>query len=149
MTRLLSLLVPLVSIGYANAAEPQDHKKPSREVVAMDGTWEFVSAELGGQKLPDAALKTMTLVLDGGKYTVKSAGPEDKGTVTTDATKTPKSMDVSGEEGPNKGKTFPAIYEHDGDTLKICYDLEGKKRPTEFKSAPETKQFLAVYKRKK
>ena len=29
----------------------------------------------------------------------------------------PKAMEVTGTDGPNKGKTFPAIYELKGDTL--------------------------------
>ena len=40
------------------------------------------------------------------------------------------------------------IYEIDGDTLKICYDLDGKKHPTEFK-ATGPKIMLATYKRVK
>lgn len=126
----------------ARAAEADDAK-------AMEGTWEFVSGEVGGRKLPDEVLKTMTLVLKDGKYTTRSPGPDDTGTVTIDAGKEPKAMDVKGVEGPNKGKTFPSIYALDGDSLKICYDLSGKARPTEFKSAPGSKLFLAVYKRSK
>jgi uncharacterized protein (TIGR03067 family) len=143
MSRLILSAVGV--IGLAAVATARDAK----EDKAMDGTWELVSGELGGQKFPEAVTKTLTLVLDGEKYTVKSPGPDDKGTVKRDPSKTPKELDVIGAEGPNKGKTFLAIYELDGDTLKVCYDLEGKKRPTEFKSAPDTKQFLAVYKRKK
>jgi uncharacterized protein (TIGR03067 family) len=142
-------LVAAGVVGLLTAAEPGDPKKVNEEAKAMEGTWEFVSAELGGQKLPDEVLKTMTLVLRDGKYTVKSPGPDDTGTVRLDPTRRPKELDVAGLEGPNKGKSFPAIYELDGDSLKVCYDLDGKKRPTEFKSAPGTKQFLATYKRKK
>src|SRR4051794_40819519 len=36
-------------------------------------------------------------------------------------------MDITGTSGPNKGKTILAIYEQKGDTLRICYDLSGKK----------------------
>jgi uncharacterized protein (TIGR03067 family) len=128
----------------ADSAGRGDLKKTNEEAKAMEGTWEMTSGEMGGQKLPDAVLKTFTLVLKDGKYTVKSAGPDDKGTVRIDPAKQPKEMDVIGEEGPNKGKTFPAIYELDGDSLKICYDLDEKKRPTEFKSSAGTKQFLAT-----
>jgi uncharacterized protein (TIGR03067 family) len=142
-------LVAMSVVGLLTAAEPKDEKKVDPEAKSMDGTWELVSAELGGQKLPDEIVKTFSLMMKDGKYTVKSGGPDDKGTVKYDATKKPKELDVIGEEGPNKGKTFLAIYEHDGDALKVCYDLEGKKRPTEFKTETSTKQFLAVYKRKK
>ena len=58
-------------------------------------------------------------------------------------------MDITGTEGPNKGKTFQAIYELDGDTLKVCYDLSGKGRPTEFKTAEGTQLFLVIYTREK
>ena len=56
-------------------------------------------------------------------------------------------MTITGTEGPNHGKTFPAIYEIKGDTLRICYDLSGVKRPTEFKSVPGTRLYLVTYSR--
>jgi uncharacterized protein (TIGR03067 family) len=135
-------------VSLLTAAAPADSKK-AEEVKAMNGTWELVSGEVGGQKMPDAVVKTLTLVLDGERYTLKSPGPDDTGTVRLNPEKSPKELDVTGMDGPNKGKTFPAIYELGEDTLKVCYDLDGKKRPSEFKSAPGTRQFLAVYKRKK
>ena len=58
-------------------------------------------------------------------------------------------MTVTGTNGPNQGKTFPCIYELKGDTLRICYDLSGAKRPTEFKSVADTKLYLVTYSRKK
>jgi uncharacterized protein (TIGR03067 family) len=58
-------------------------------------------------------------------------------------------MDITGTEGPNKGKTMLAIYELEGDSMKVCYDMSGKERPTEFKTKPGTAQFLAKYKREK
>jgi uncharacterized protein (TIGR03067 family) len=58
-------------------------------------------------------------------------------------------LDIIGTDGPNKGKTFLAIYERDGDTLRICYDLSGKNRPKDFKSPEGTQHFLVTYKREK
>jgi uncharacterized protein (TIGR03067 family) len=58
-------------------------------------------------------------------------------------------MTITGTGGPNVGKTFPAIYEIKGDTLRICYDLSGAQRPTEFKSVAGTKLYLVTYTRKK
>jgi hypothetical protein len=52
-------------------------------------------------------------------------------------------------EGPNKGTVILGIYEISGDTLKVCFDPEGKKRPTEFKTAAGSQTTLAVYKRVK
>jgi uncharacterized protein (TIGR03067 family) len=58
-------------------------------------------------------------------------------------------MTIVGTKGPNTGKTFPCIYDIKGDTFRICYDLSGAKRPTEFKTAAGTKLYLVTYNRKK
>jgi hypothetical protein len=52
-------------------------------------------------------------------------------------------------EGANQGKTYPAIYELKGDTLRICDDLSGAKRPSEFKTVEGTRLYLVTYDRKK
>lgn len=82
-------------------------------------------------------------------YTVTAGPSVDRGTVKLTASAKPKQMDFTGTEGPNKGKTILASYEQDGDTLKVCYDLGGKERPTEFKSKEGSQLFLVTYKREK
>src|SRR5262249_60436894 len=94
----------------------------------LQGTWLPSAAELGGKPFPDEVRKTMKLVLKDDKYTVTVGKEVDQGTVKLMPSATPKAMDITGTEGPNKGKTFLAIYERKGDTLRICYDLSGKKR---------------------
>ena len=113
----------------------------------IEGTWVPVDAELAGQKFPDEILKTMKLTIKDGKYIVHVGEQLDEGTAKIDTASEPKAIDITGTEGPNKGKTFLAIYELNGDTLRVCYDLEGKTRPTEFKTAKDTQQFLVNYKR--
>ena len=138
------LLVVLTVLGFASGAWAQQDKDDKQ---LLDGTWVPVTAELGGQKL---ALGGTKLVLAGGKYKLLSGETvTDQGAIVVDPEKKPKAMDVKGEEGPNKGKTFPAIYELKEDSLTICYDLDGKQRPTEFKTSKDTKLFLVTYKRSK
>jgi uncharacterized protein (TIGR03067 family) len=86
--------------------------------------------------------------LEDGEYKVMADGHPDKGTYKVDTTTKPKSMTIVGTDGPNKGKTFPCIYEVKGDSLKICYDLSGTRRPEEFKTTEGTKLYLVTYKRK-
>ena len=121
----------------------------SSDAEAVQGNWKPAKAELAGQPIPDAVLKSISLKLENGKYEVFVGEHPDRGTCTLDSTTKPKSMSVTGTEGPNTGKTFPAIYELKGDTLRICYDLSGAKRPTEFKSVAGTKLYLVTYHRKK
>jgi len=123
---------------------------PEKEDSKMvEGTWLPVDAELGGQKFRDEVLKGFKLTITDGKYTVNVDEQIDKGTIKLEPTTSPKAMDITGTEGPNKGRTIPAIYDLAVDTLRICYDLEGKKRPTEFKTATDTQEFLVNYKRMK
>ncbi len=126
----------------ALAADPHDTK-------SVQGDWVPVKAELGGQPMDDGVLKTISLKLGDGTYEVYVGDKPDKGTFKVDSTTTPRSMDVTGTDGPNKGKTFPAIYELKDETLCICYDLSGTRRPAEFKSIAGTKLYLVTYNRKK
>ena len=122
---------------------------PEADAKTVQGNWLPAQAELAGQPLPEAVLKSIRLKLDQGKYEVYVGGNPDKGSYTIDSTSKPKGMTITGTEGPNRGKTFPAIYELKGDTLRICYDLSGAKRPTEFKSLAGTKLYLVTYSRQK
>jgi uncharacterized protein (TIGR03067 family) len=140
-------LLLLLSVGFLIFVPLKNHKaEEDRKMI--EGTWILVSAELGGQKLPDEGLKDTRLILTAGRYTYQN----DQGTyklVPAEEPQAPKAMDITGTDGPNKGKTFPAIYELTGDTLRICYDLEGKRRSGEFATRAGTHQFLAIYKRAK
>jgi uncharacterized protein (TIGR03067 family) len=139
--------VPSICIAimlFAAAVWSQD---AADERKLLQGTWLPTAAELGEKAFDDATLKAMTLVLDGDKYTVTVGKAIDKGVINIDPTAKPKTMDIIGADGPNKGKTFLAIYELNGDTLRVCYDLSGKARPSEFKTKKGEVLFLATYKR--
>jgi uncharacterized protein (TIGR03067 family) len=136
----LALVLSISSVAWCDDAKDED---------AIQGTWLASTAEFGGQKFPDEVRKSIKLVIKDGKYTVTVGREPDKGTSKMDPSANPKAMDITGTEGPNKGKTMLAIYELKGDTLRVCYDVSGKKRPTEFKTAADTQLFLVTYKREK
>ena len=134
------ILYLCLALGAALTAFADDDTK------LIQGNWLPVQAELAGKPMPAAVLKIISLKLAAGKYEVFVGDEPDRGTYTLDAVT--KSMSVTGTEGVNHGKTFPAIYELKGDTLRICYDLSGAKRPAEFKSLVGTKLYLVTYHRK-
>jgi uncharacterized protein (TIGR03067 family) len=115
----------------------------------VDGTWRPVAAELGGQELAEAAYAPLRLTLTATRYTLTTPNGDDRGMVVFDASHTPATVDISGTEGPNQGKTFHAIYELAGDRLTICYDLSGKTRPARFETRQGKQFFLVTYKRDK
>ena len=115
----------------------------------VQGVWQPVKAELGGAKLPEALISKWRLELRDGKYTLTGAESPDSGNYKVDDSTKPRSMDVIGGDGPNKGKHFPCIYELTDDTMRICYDLSGAERPKDFMTEKGSKLYLVTYKREK
>jgi uncharacterized protein (TIGR03067 family) len=148
MPRLLcSLLLCVLVIPITRGADDAKGKDDAKKI---EGTWKPTSAELAGKAWPEELVKKMTLVVADGKYSVTIGEQTDKGEVKVDPAKDPRTMDiVGGKGGPNEGKTLLAIYQLTGDKLRICYDLSGKARPKEFKTAPGTELFLVEYQRQK
>jgi uncharacterized protein (TIGR03067 family) len=147
---LVTLLCTLVLTATGGTgARADDTADVVKELKKFQGTWTFESVETGGKEQPAAAFKGMTVTFEGDKYAVKK-GDEviEAATLKLDPSRSPKTLDVTVTEGPNKGAAMPGIYEISGDTLKVCFDPEGKKRPAAFKTAsgPQT---LVVHKRVK
>jgi uncharacterized protein (TIGR03067 family) len=142
MTRLIQTFAALLLTSLAAQSADANLKE-------LNGVWLPDHATLGGKEMPKEVLKTIKLELADGKYTTTTADGQDKGDFKVDAAANPKSMDIEGTDGPNKGKKFPCIYKLNGDELTICYDLSGKSRPAEFKSEAKTLQYLVVYRRQK
>lgn len=138
-------VLPALVLSFTLAARSDDAKDSD----TIQGTWLPSTAELAGKKLPDEVRKTIKLVVMGDKYTVTAGKGVDQGTVKLNPAAKPKKLDITGTDGPNKGKTILAIYERTGDTLLVCYDLSGKSRPTEFKTKEGSQLFLVTYKREK
>ena len=139
----------LVSLLYIALLSPVARAGDESDARDIEGTWKPLSAELAGEKWPQKVLDTMKLTMKDGKYTVEVGGRNDEGTVTCDPARSPKAMDIKGTNGPNKGKTFLVIYELKGDDLRVCYDLSGKSRPTEFATKANTQLFLVTYRKEK
>jgi uncharacterized protein (TIGR03067 family) len=142
-------ITPFVVLALVLAFPPAARSGDAKDGDALQGTWLPSTAELAGKPFPDEARKSIKLVVKDHKYTVTVGKAVDRGTVKLNPSAKPKEMDIIGTDGPNKGKTILAIYERDGDTLRICYDLSGKGRPAEFKTREGTQLFLVTYRREK
>ena len=118
------------------------------EWKGLKGTWTVEKAVLRGEDATDQ-FQSAVLTMEEGKYVVDFGGQQDKGTVTLDLTKKPRRMTVVSKEGTNQGKTFPAVYELAGDTLKVCYELEGNEPPAGLESKSGSTTLFVTYKRDK
>jgi uncharacterized protein (TIGR03067 family) len=125
-----------------------DKADVEKELKKFQGTWTFESVQAGGKEDAAAEFKGFMVTFTGDRYTVKK-GDEviQVGVQKLDPSKSPKAVDVMVTEGLNKGAVMLGIYEIGSDTLKVCFDSEGKKRPAEFKSAAGSQTFVNVHKR--
>ena len=123
-TVLLAAIVTASTLFFSPTAKANDLKD-------MEGTWKVESAEAGGQKIESDDVKAIVVKITGDRYEVKTKDKVDAGTLKLDETQKPKTMDATDTEGLDAGKVVKAIYELSGDTLRVCYAIEGAERPTE------------------
>jgi uncharacterized protein (TIGR03067 family) len=145
VTRFLALalfIIPAIFIGCAHSGNTT-----GSGLASFQGSWLPVTAELGGKPFPEQVRKTISLRVEGDKYIVTVGPAVDKGTLHADPAAHPQALDIVGTDGPNKGRTILAIFEHQGDMVRICYDLSGGARPSEFVSKEGTQLFLVSYKK--
>lgn len=148
---LVTLLCTLGLAAFGGAsAWGDDMGEVKKELEKFQGTWAFERVEAEGKEIPVAQFEGMTVIFEGDRYTVQK-GDEviQAATQRLDPTRSPKTLDATVAEGPNKGTAILGIYEISGDTLKVCFDPEGKKRPTQFKTSAGSQTTLVVHKRVK
>ncbi len=149
MKPLLTLIMSLSFFLVASCATPEFRERESVTDTNLNGTWLIRKAELGGRNFP--VPPGFELQINGTKYRAGVSPQSDRGKIILfgdELAGQAARMDVVGEDGPNKGKRFPAIYRFNGRELEICYDLSEKERPGEFVSKPGTMLFRVTYYRK-
>ena len=111
----------------------------------LEGIWQPLYAEIGGEEAPKMMLEKMEVELAGGQYTVRFGGETyDHGTYSIDAD---GHITLVGVTGPNAGRTIPGLFKIAGDTLSICYGLGGV-RPANFTTGKDLSLYLVNYQRK-
>jgi uncharacterized protein (TIGR03067 family) len=109
-----------------------------------------VSFVFDGQSRPADDYKDLRLEFKGDKYLITQGKETASRTLKLDPAKKPKAMDITYDDGPNKGKTNRAIYVLEGDQLTICrHQQPERERPKEFASEPGSERALIKWKRVK
>jgi uncharacterized protein (TIGR03067 family) len=142
----LGAVAALVTGGALLAGAAGDVGKD--ELRKIQGTWQFVEHDMDGKATPPAELQKMTITFTGDRWTVREGDKVvQAGTHKFDPAKKPPHVDAVVTEGEGKGSTMLGIYEQKGDTLRVCFDPQGKRRPTTFTSGAG--KFMAVVRRLK
>lgn len=109
----------------------------------LSGRWKMTRAEQDGEASPELLSLHVVLELTAGTYRVSFAGQvADRGTYVITA----GTLTLTGQHGPNQGRTIPCLYQQRGDLLRVCYGLDGSP-PADFTTAPGSGRYLATYRR--
>jgi uncharacterized protein (TIGR03067 family) len=123
---------------------------PKDDVDAVQGVWQLSSGEVAGKVLSEKQIKGGKLVVKDSHYSVVLA---DEGTLTgtqkLDSKQDPKTIDITDDSGPNKGKTCLGLYEQKGDEFRVVFAAHGKPRPSKFSTTAENGHWMHVWKRMK
>jgi uncharacterized protein (TIGR03067 family) len=149
---MLRPFATFTSVGLllvSGAAQANDAKK---ELEKLQGTWEIIEIVNGGRAVPPEEVKGGQVVFNGDAMTLKE-GRDDKDPrtfrVKLDLSQNPKAIDTTALNREYKGSVSPAIYQLDGDTLKLCgpNDPDTKERPRALKSEEGSNVLLLTLKR--
>jgi uncharacterized protein (TIGR03067 family) len=123
-----------------------------QELKQFEGAWKFVSLSSDGREASKAFLEKASWSIQGGEITT-SEPASARIAVKLDPSRSPKEIDLTGADGPGKGRTLKGIYKLENERLTICLPEGEKKfapdtpRPTGFKGG-EGRSLLVLEKRK-
>jgi len=124
---------------------PADGKDGKSDRDKLQGEWKAESVIRGGEKAADDFVQGFSMSVKENRWMVMLSGQEVKGTFKEASDKKPKEITFSSDDGTER----LAIYDIDGDTLKVCVSEPGEARPTEFESKSGSSAMNIVFKRKK
>jgi RNA polymerase sigma factor (sigma-70 family) len=110
----------------------------------LQGTWHVIEMEEGGVVQPEDRFKSVKMrsVVAGNTLAIKTTTPDGRDvgqemTFVLDEKAKPKRLDAQKD-----GRTVLGIYTFEKGSLKLCVDLDGKNRPSEFKTEKGSEQRL-------
>jgi RNA polymerase sigma factor (sigma-70 family) len=159
------LLTALVAAGIGAAAwatRPQDRspaapnggggapKKPpvKPDLELLQGEWDVSDAVFDGTATDN--LKGVRAVFEVDKLSLVGESGKREFRIKLDPAAKPRGIDMTALDGDQKGESNPAVYQLDGDVLKLCLSNEpgNKTRPNTLESKEGSKLLLITFKRK-
>jgi uncharacterized protein (TIGR03067 family) len=133
----------LAAVGCVLLAHDGLAQAADADLQPLQGKWTVESFDYNGN--PVDVMQGAVREFKEEKYTLSpKVGDAIGGIVKLDSTKNPKEIDLE-----INGRTLKGIYALDGDSLRMCYTLNGAERPTELVSKPDSGVVLVVHKRAK
>jgi uncharacterized protein (TIGR03067 family) len=134
--------------GLAMVLSLQTGALAQKDQEPLQGSYAVVDMVEGGMQLSAADIKAMTVIWKDDRITVKKKKIEDEIASGFDIQLLPgQTIDFTVNLGEEKGKKMLGIYRIKGDTVTLCFDEDGRLRPSEFVSPPRSAITLVVLKK--
>ena len=138
----------LIAVGLSCvvcAAEPSQ-----KDIDAMQGAWSITSFASDGEEVPAETIARWRRLVERDRVTWKQGNDTMvELTIKFDPAAKPMTLDSTIATGDSKGEVLLAIYELDGDELRVCFNAPTKPRPTDFSSTKGSGQMMFTAKRLK
>ncbi len=119
------------------------------DLQKLQGKWRTIAAEVDGSPVDSWLFENASLVIAGDRFTLRNPQPDAdqrmEGVLRLDAGKVPKELKLT----LDGGQMIEEIYELEENTLRVCYPIKGGKRPTDFKTTPQSGRSLVLYERER
>jgi uncharacterized protein (TIGR03067 family) len=103
----------------------------------LEGTYKLVHAERDGKAAEKALTDSATVTIQGDELVVAFVGDDKKTSkIKVNAEAKPATIELTPQDGKDKGKTFPGIYKIEKGEVTLAFSEQGD-RPKEFKSDNE------------
>ena len=117
------------------------------DLEELQGIWRTIAVEVDGSPVASWLFENARLVITGDRFTLRNPLPDadqrTEGVLRLDAGKVPKQLKLT----LDGGQILEEIYELEGNTLRVCYPIKHGKRPTSFKTTPQSGLSVVVYER--
>lgn len=144
--KLLSAVGLVALATFSLQTWAQDAKDvDSPESTALLGTYEVVSGERGGEKLPAEHVRGVTVNIAANAITTLDKDKKEvyAATYSLDTSKTPWKITMTAKVAPGEGNAKASgLIQKTGDTVKLIYSLPEGKPPTEFKTDENQQMFV-------
>jgi uncharacterized protein (TIGR03067 family) len=146
--RSVGFLLALVAIYVASTVCAAETTQ--KDIDAMQGSWSITSFVSDGEAVAAETIARWQRLVERDHVTWKQGNDTMvELTIKFDPSAKPMTLDSTIATGEAKGEVLLAIYELDGDELRVCFTGPGKPRPKDFSSNQGAGQILFTAKRVK
>ena len=133
----MQYLIPLIFAFVPAERHLQDTAKTDLE--QMQGVWLLIEAQRDPPALQEKMLNTIAVITgDEYKRFTNDNPPMIVRTLRLVANTNPREIDLIAKNQNGPDFIYKGIYEIRGPTLRFCFALQGRERPTEFRIGPNS-----------